>query len=152
MPAYSLPNKLKADPTKWSKKSQRSVAADFTTQYTDIKYRCWHCQAEAIFSAIDQKQTFEIKKANINQRRILCQICWKKALHLSAELRECEAKWNESKHSLKTDEIFLSNWLLILVEQETYLYRHDTARKNMLRKLLRNAKSCSAPDDPKEIF
>ena len=153
MPAHPLPNKVKADPTKWLKKSQRSVAASFTTEYTDIKYRCWHCKAEAIFSAMDQKHTFEIRKASIDQRRLLCEICWKKSLHLAAELKECGAKWNESKRSLKADEMFLSDWLQLLVEQETYVpYRHDTARKNMLRKLLRIAKPCSATDDLKEIF
>jgi len=153
MPARPLLNKVKADPTKWSKKSQRSVAASFTTEYTDIHYRCWHCQAEAIFSAADQKHAFEIKKASIVQRRLLCETCWRKSLHLAAELKEFGTKWDESKLSLKTDEIFLSKWLQLLAEQETYVpYRHDTARKSMLRKLLRIATPCNAADGPKEVF
>ncbi|MET3135880.1 hypothetical protein AAKU61_000218 [Undibacterium sp. GrIS 1.2] len=153
MPARPLINKIKADPKKWSEKSQCSVAASFKFEYTDIQYRCWHCQTEAVFSALDQKHTFEIKKASINQRRILCETCWSQSLHLAAELNECVVKWDESKCSLKIDEIFLSYWLQLLVEQETYVpYRRDSARKNMLRKLLRIVALSIKTDDVKDGF
>lgn len=140
MPTHPSPAKIPADPSQWSEKSQRSVAVDFTADYTDITYRCWHCQAESVFSAADQKYTYEVRKANINQQRLLCESCWRQSLQIAADLKDCEANWGQSKAVLKSDKAFLTSWLKLLEEQETYVpYRHDTARKNMLGRLLQNA-------------
>ena len=129
-----------ADPSKWSAQSQRSVAAGWTTEYKDIHYKCWHCEADAVFTAGDQKYTYEEKKAPIDQRRILCELCWRESLAIAANLKRYEAQWASSKQSLCKDEAFLRQWLELLQSQERYVpYRHDIARKNMLRKLLGNA-------------
>lgn len=137
MTAKSTPTRVPADPSKWSEKSQRSVAADFTKDYTDIVYDCWRCKEPAVFSAADQKHTFEVKKASIDQRRTLCGDCWKELLRIERNLRICEEQWSQSKKSLKLDTSFLSGWLDLVIEREQYVpYRPDTAKKNMLRKLL----------------
>jgi hypothetical protein len=64
-----------ADPSKWSEKSQHSVSfhcvKQYTARYTDIAYNCWRCKKATVFSAADQKYTYEVKKAPIDQRRIL---------------------------------------------------------------------------------
>jgi hypothetical protein len=134
------PGRVPADPTSWSQASQRSVAAGWTTEYKDIFYKCWHCQAEAVFSAADQKYTYEVKKAPIDQQRILCEKCWHESLGIASQLRECQSQWAASKPSLQTDPAFLSRWLALLEAQERYVpSRHDVARKNMLRKLLGRA-------------
>jgi len=46
-------------------------------------------------------------------------------------------QWSQSKESLKLDGSFLGGWLDLVTEREQYVpYRPDTAKKNMLRKLL----------------
>lgn len=126
-----------ADPTQWSAESQRSVAADFTTEYRDLPYTCWHCGCSAVFTAIDQKHTYEVKKANINQQRTLCSACWSERLKVEAELKVHEQQWAEAKSQLRNDRAFLSRWLELLTLLESYVpYRHDTARKGMLAKFL----------------
>jgi hypothetical protein len=116
------------------------VAAGWTTDYKDIHYKCWHCQADSVFTAVDQKYTYEEKKAPIDQRRVLCEVCWREALGIAAQLQECKNLWASSKQSLREDEAFLRRWLALLESQERYVpYRKDLARKNMLRKLLGNA-------------
>ncbi len=130
-------SKVPADPTKWSEKSQRSVSAGWTSNYKDINYKCCHCQVDATFSAADQKYTYEKKKAHIDHRRILCERCWRESLQIAAQLKEFQGEWSKSKQALRSDKTFLARWLRLLESQEKYVpYRHDVARKNMLRRLL----------------
>ena len=134
------PSVLPADPTKWSEKSQRTLSADFIKEYTSHRYDCWRCKASSVFTAADQKYTYEVKKAPIDQRRILCGNCWKQSQGIGAALEACRQQWSLSKASLKNDKAFLSSWLDLLVEREEYIpYRPNTATKNMLRKLLGDA-------------
>jgi Probable zinc-ribbon domain len=126
-----------ANPSQWSEKDQGSVAFHFTKEYTDIEYKCWRCKKSAVFSANDQKYTFEVKKAPIDQRRSLCQECWENSLIIKHDIRLCEEKWAESKKTLKNDTDFLSHWFQLLVSLEEYVtYKPNTAAKNMLKKLI----------------
>lgn len=129
-----------ADPTQWSEKSKRSVAFEFVHEYKDIPYTCWHCRKKAVFTALDQRYTFEVKKASIDQRRVLCVDCWREANRISAETKDCEERWALAKAQLRTDKAFLTHWLELLVRMESYVpCKPDTARKNMLRNLLNTA-------------
>ena len=130
-------NVVPADPLQWSQQSQRSVSFHWVKEYKDIEYKCWHCEKSAVFSAEDQKYTYEVKKAPIDQRRILCPECWGQSQVIAKDIRACEEKWAESKNSLKNDADFLSHWLQLLLSREAYVpYKPNTAAKNMLRKLL----------------
>ena len=132
-----LPTGIPADPTQWSEASQRTLSAVYIKEYKDKHYQCWHCRTEAVFSAADQKYTYEIKKANIDQQRILCETCWRRSLEIARELSTCKDAWALSKPKLMIDSKFLNRWLKLLEEQETYVpYKHDVARKKMLRKLI----------------
>jgi hypothetical protein len=128
---------IPADPTQWSEASQRTLSVVFVKEYRDKHYRCWHCQAEAVFTAADQKYTYEVRKAPIDQQRILCQACWHRSNEIARALSENTGAWSASKATLRKDFAFLGKWLQLLEEQETYVpYKHDVARKNMLRKLI----------------
>lgn len=129
--------KVPADPGEWSKQSQRSVSAEWTTEYRDKPYKCWHCGADAVFTAGDQKYTYEVRKAQIDQQRVLCQPCWRESLEIAADLEAHASKWAGEKGRLRSDKSFLKNWLSLLEKQEYYVRdKADTARKNMIRKLL----------------
>ena len=136
MPPKSEPDRVPADPTKWSKKSQGSPSASWTTEYTDIQYKCWCCQTTATFSAADQRYTYEEKKAPIDQQRVLCESCWRELLGINAKLVAYESQWAQFKSSLRADSSFLASWLELLESREKYAPRLDIARKAMLRKLL----------------
>ena len=134
------PDSVPADPSKWSASSQRSVSAEWTTEYTSLRYFCWRCRASAVFTAEDQRYTYEVKKASINQQRVLCESCWNRLNTISKELTECETQWAKSKRTLVRDKAFLEHWAKLLKERDEYVpYRADTARKKMLSKLLRDA-------------
>jgi Probable zinc-ribbon domain len=130
-------NSVPADPSKWSEKSQHSVSFNWVKEYTDIAYNCWRCKSAAVFTAADQKYTYEVKKAPIDQRRILCTECWKALIEIDRNIKQCEQQWAESKNLLRTNAAFLINWLNLLTSREEYVpYHPNTAAKNMLRKLL----------------
>jgi hypothetical protein len=130
-------NAVPADPSRWSKKSQQTVSFDFIKEYRDITYNCWRCKKSAMFSASDQKYTYEVQKAPIDQRRILCTECWSELLEIDRDIKQCEEQWAESKQSLRSNADFLTKWLNLLAARERYVrYRPNIAAKNMLRKLL----------------
>ena len=130
-----------ADPDQWSEKSKQSYSYHYTKEYKDIAYKCWRCGKEEVFTAEDQKYTYEVKKAYIDQQRILCHDCWKQSLEVANDIRKCEQQWAESKEILRNDPGFLSKWLELLESRDEYVpYGSNTAAKSMLKKLLsRNA-------------
>jgi Probable zinc-ribbon domain len=134
------PHAVPADPTQWSEESQRSVSVEWVREYKDVRYSCRTCKREAVFSASDQKHTFEVRKANINQRRSLCEPCWTESNRISAELAQCDEQWAGSKAKLRTDSAFLKRWMELLTLSEKYTNRHDTAKQNMLESLLARLK------------
>jgi Probable zinc-ribbon domain len=126
-----------ADPSLWSEQSQRSVCVGWTKEYRDIKYQCWRCTSPAVFTAQDQKYAFEVKKAPIDQHRILCNECWRQSLEIRKELVGCAEQWADSKVNLAKDKAFLARWLGLLELLEKFVpYRTDTAKKNMIKMLL----------------
>lgn len=132
-------NLIPANPENWSEKSKQSVAYDFgfRKEYGDIHYQCRRCKKPSIFTAEQQKYTYEVKKAYIDQRRILCTECWKESNEIAGRIRSCEELWADSKEALKNNFEFLSEWLNLLARHEEYVpYKPNTAIKNMLEKLL----------------
>jgi hypothetical protein len=129
-----------ADPSQWSQQSQHSVAFHFTHNYVDKPYKCWRCGASCVFTAQDQKYTFEVKKASIDQRRKLCAMCWSESHGLQSALAERDFRWTTNKHKLRHDSEFLSGWLNLLTRWEEFApYKNDVAKINMLRRLLARA-------------
>ena len=129
---------VKADPTKYSKQSLQSYGASHTKEYADIEYLCWRCKKPDVFSAEDQKHSFEEKKNYIWQRRNLCRVCWMEMNRIKKSLESMQKRWSASKGTLQKDAGFLSQWLETLTTLEEYVpYRQDTAKKNMLKKLLK---------------
>ena len=132
---------VKADPNQWSKQSRQSYAVYSTKEYVDIEYFCWRCGKPDVFTAEDQRHSFEVKKNYIWQQRILCRACWAEANGIRKALDTRQARWAKSKTSLQKDNSFLSGWLQLLTKLEEYVpYSADAAKKNMLTKLIkRNA-------------
>lgn len=131
--AKSIP----ADPEQWSEASKHSISYHYTKEYTDIEYSCWRCKAACVFTAQDQKYTFEVRKASIDRRRLLCEPCWSESHHVRNMIAGCESEWAASKLTLQHDKEFLERWLSLLTHLEQFVsYKPDTAKKNMLKKLL----------------
>ena len=125
-----------ADPEKWSVKSKQSVTYElgYTRAYQDIEYSCWRCQAPSVFTAEQQQQAFEVRKAYIDQRRILCEACWQVRRGLEASAREYRSRWKQRKSALQKERPFLSRWLECLEALPGYSAPRDTAEIAMLRR------------------
>lgn len=125
------------DPEKWSESSKRSVIYDFPPkEYGDINYKCWRCEASAVFTAEEQKQAFERRKAYIWQRRYLCGTCFSERQALERNIRRHSAKWEAQKRQLQRDIAFLKEWLQLLEAHPRYGGKRNEANINMLRRLL----------------
>lgn len=133
----SVPSSIAADPSQWSEQSKQSVAFHFKSDYVDEPYECCRCGTACVFTAQDQKYTFEVKKASIDQRRKWCAGCWSEAHQLRAALSERERRWADEKSILKVDRDFLNNWLELMTRWKQFEpYKQDVARINMLHGLL----------------
>jgi hypothetical protein len=130
--------KIKADPALWSKQSKQSYSYYDTKEYEDIEYVCWRCKKPDVFTAEDQKHSYEVKKNYFWQRRILCRSCWMEANKIRESLAKHDEQWPISKAKLRKDTTFLSGWLELLLKLEEYVpYRANRAKKAMLTKLLK---------------
>jgi len=133
-----LRNRVAADPDQWSKQSKQSVAFHFKREYVDEPYKCYRCGAACTFTAEDQKYTFEVKKASIDQRRSFCAACWTMSHQLRAAVSDHDKRWATEKCELQSNREFLSGWLDLLTRWEQFApYKQDVAKINMLRKLLK---------------
>ena len=140
MTAPERSNVAPANPSLWCESSQRQVVSEWTEEYRDIRYACWRCKAESVFTAQDQKYTYEVQKAPIDQRRSLCNGCWRESLEVLRALEALDARWKVEKNVLRGDKIFLSDWLKLLELREQFrAHRADVGKKNMLNKLLADA-------------
>ena len=131
-------NRIPADPANWSEKSQGSVGAYFIKEYEDKHYTCYKCKQNSIFTAREQKYTYEVKKAPIEQDRVLCTNCLKESHILKHKITECEARWKEARSTLEADYTFLTYWLGLLTAHAEYIRIPNTAAINMLNKRIRN--------------
>jgi len=138
-PGVTKPSKPRVlvDATKWSAKSKQSAIVEFPPkEYEDIAYACWRCKKPSIYTAEDQRHAFEVRKAYIWQRRVLCAACWRERLRIERAIGKARASWKANRKVLKNDRRFLRNWLALLERARTYGSRPDTAGIAMLARLL----------------
>lgn len=128
---------IASNPDDWSEASKRSVAYSFDPQpYLDKAYLCLRCSAPDVFTAEDQKHTFEVRKANISQQRSLCVTCHREWFHLDREVREYRRQWATDRRGLHRDLKFLRHWLVVLEALAGYNSNVDRANIVMLRRLV----------------
>jgi Probable zinc-ribbon domain len=131
------PPSVPANPENWSEASKRSGTYDFPpTEYTDHKYNCTACSQPSLFTAEEQRKTYEERKAYIWQRRTLCQDCFRARLEVEAELDTVRLSWGREHEALQRDKKFLRRWVELLELHARYGARRDTGNEKMIRKLL----------------
>jgi hypothetical protein len=147
------PAGVPCDPEQWSEDSKRSVAYDFAPRpYRDKAYRCWRsgCGARDVFTAAEQKHTFEVRKAHISQQRVLCRACHREWVALEREAREHRRRWAAERQALSRDLGFLRQWLVVLEALPGYNGERDEGNIVMLRRLLGEpAEPGAAADGPR---
>jgi hypothetical protein len=131
------PAGVPCDPEQWSEDSKRSAAYEFAPRpYRDKAYLCWRCRGPEAFTAAEQKHTFEVRKANISQQRILCRACHREWVALEREAAGCRQRWAAERPTLSRDAEFLRRWLVVLELLPGYNGSRDEANIVMLRRLV----------------
>ena len=123
----------KIDREQWSRSSKQSYAYHRATgNYSDIRYTCAKCQADAVFTAEEQKAAFEQKKQYVWRRRVLCPRCNGELFKLKVKDRQCQARWSQERGALMTDRAFIEEWVAVLESIPRYSPR---SRSNMVYRL-----------------
>jgi hypothetical protein len=126
-----------ANPENWSESSKRSaIYLGNVVEYQDIHYQCCHCQCMAVFPAEAQRESFEVRKNYIWQRRNLCEECFKIRVQLEGEVKEFQRRWKVERPTLERDRAALTRWLQLLEELPRYDARLNGGQIRMLEKLL----------------
>jgi hypothetical protein len=141
------PAGVPCDPELWSEESKRSVEYEFVPPrpYRDKAYLCWRCKAPDVFTAAEQKHTYEVQKANISQQRVLCRECHREWVALERQVGECRRRWAAERSVLIYDPAFLRRWLAALEALPRYGRPRDEGNIAMLSRLVADEQK---PDEP----
>lgn len=121
----------------YSESSKRSVGFEFLGNfYEDIRFQCKKCSKSTIFTAEEQKETYEVKKKYMWQQRILCNRCHDEMVSIRSELRDIEKYYCSNKEQSLHDREFLLKWLRLLNEYPTYWKKGNPSRVTFVKKAL----------------
>jgi hypothetical protein len=124
----------------WSEKSRSGLDYVFAPEfYEDKPFTCRACGRESVFTAEQQKYTYEVKKAFTWEQHVLCEMCFLQRNQLIAESAALSASWMNDKAALLNNLDAIRRWKVVLELLPNYGIREDTARIRMLTKLLHNA-------------
>jgi Probable zinc-ribbon domain len=127
----------KIDRSQWSESSKRSFVYHCAgTVYEDINYTCRRCEAKAVFTAEQQKVSFEVKKNYVWQRRTLCAPCDAALFRLKRQHQDMQRRWNAGRKTLALDAAFLAEWLAVIKTFAQYRSRIGAAMGKRLGTLL----------------
>ncbi|WGO98720.1 hypothetical protein QFX18_01420 [Saccharophagus degradans] len=123
----------------YSASSKKSVGFEFLNDYyEDKKYRCKKCYKQDVYTAEQQKKTFEIKKAYMWQERFICNLCYQEMIEIKKELSEIEINYLKDKESVMRNKGILKRWLFLLKEYPKYWRKENTAQINFVQKAIDN--------------
>ncbi|MCQ3829158.1 hypothetical protein HXX02_06850 [Microbulbifer elongatus] len=110
-----------ADKSKWSESSRNSYLYDsHIDHYADIPYNCYKCGDLSVFTALEQKEAFEVRKCYVWQRRTLCSSCYKELKKLKAAIKDYEKMWASEDESSKSSAPFVGEWLSALKQVHSF--------------------------------
>lgn len=131
---------VEIDREKWSRSSQRSAGGHYDPKaqfYEGISCRCQKCECSFVFTAEEQKETYEVRKEFVWKLPSLCSSCQNIWQALNTELKHIQLQWNEQKAILSTNREFLENWRHLLKEIQTYSRKGSSPSNiKMINKLL----------------
>jgi Probable zinc-ribbon domain len=124
----------------WAPKSRGGLDEYFAGEfYEDKPFDCRACGKPSVFTAEQQKYTYEVKKALIHEQHVLCESCFTERTRLEAASVAFLKLWKHNKAVLQAHVGELGRWKEVLVLLPKYGVRQDTARIRMLTKLLAKA-------------
>ncbi len=124
------------DRSKWHKPSYLGHYDENATHYEGIRSRCLKCETSFVFSALEQKQAFEVEHRYPGHLPSLCPTCSGEWEILKQRILECEHLWEENRTRLAKNQEFLSGWLALLKNGQPYGKRRFESRVRMLIKAI----------------
>jgi hypothetical protein len=127
---------IKVNKDNWSADSKRSSTFnDYPVFYEGLSYSCCKCGCSAVFTAEEQKETFEVKKHYIDQKRDLCGNCYNEYVCLKESILSYESHWKNLSETEKETAEFLNNWFTAVNKVPSYGKPKNESIARMLFKL-----------------
>ena len=131
------------DTSRWSQASRLSMACELAgDHYRDRPSTCRNCGDGFVFTAQQQREAYEVRKAYIWQQRVLCAPCWRQRVHLLGELKRIRSRWARERACVKRDRQALRQWRDVLAQLPRYGLCEDRAQRAMVDRLLAAAERC----------
>lgn len=131
-----MPKKAPLDKRQYSESSKCSVGFEYLgSHYADIHYQCEKCKRNAVFSAKEQKQVYEVRKEYMWTKRKLCDACWCEMKQVKKVLAQFEQNYLDNK-ALLEDASFLIEWLKLLELYPKYGKKGNPSRITFVKKHL----------------
>ena len=128
---------VKINKNAWSEKSKESLNYVFAKKfYENIIYTCRKCKKESIFSAEEQKISYEIQNNYIDQKKIFCEKCYINYKELKKQIHGYETKWQTESEKTKNTATYISEWLSAMNEMQSYGKPINEAMAKNLHKLI----------------
>lgn len=109
------------DKESWSESSKNSFSYESCQgNYENIQYRCFKCKRDTVFTAKQQKQDYELKKAYIWQKRTLCEECYVALRALKQRITEFEGLWAQENESTKDSAPYIKDWVSCMELMPSY--------------------------------
>jgi ribosomal protein S15P/S13E len=132
--------KVKVEKENWSQSSKQSyIYINYDEFYENIAYLCYKCGISDTFTAKEQKETFEVKKAYIWQTRYLCNKCYKDLKALKRRINEYETFWKQEKD--KENVPYLLEWLSSIKELPKYRKPKNISMERKLFEIIKKMQS-----------
>jgi hypothetical protein len=113
--------KVEINKENWSEESKRSYSYDSPIScYQDENYKCYKCGESSVFTAEEQKYSYEVKKNYIWKKRVLCQNCFSEYEALTKKICEFENAWGCEPVAGKGKALYLQEWLSALNEVPSF--------------------------------
>lgn len=129
--------KIKADKSAWAEEFQRtSILIDPQFDYyTDYEYSCRVCKTDHVWTALQQKNHYEVLKRT-GAVSDMCDACFRRYNILKNKFRKFHRTWVSESESSKYRAPYIEEWLTAIQEYKKYTDKYDRAMEHKLTNLV----------------
>jgi hypothetical protein len=130
-------DRIPIERSKWQKPIYQGHYDEQAEFYEGIRCRCRKCELSFVFTASQQRDSFERNGKYPGWQPSLCPKCHSKFLDLVLVEAAYSEKWEKEGDAIPQSEAFLKEWLSVLVHAESFRRQGFGHKIGMVKKRLR---------------
>ena len=132
-----MSERIPIDRSKWHKPFYRGHYDEQAAFYEGIRCRCRKCGLSFVFTAFEQRDSFERNGKYPGWQPSLCTQCHSEFLELVSEEAAYSEKWEKERGTVVQAEAFLKQWLSVLMHAESFQKQRFGHKIGMIKKQLK---------------